>query len=253
MVRYKGGIMDNKYIHSNDAYERMMQEKEDANMRYVAQIVHEEYYMPTEEELAQVQVPEELHNKMLSLAREYDKKREKAIIKKRISRLSKMCAVFLVCFAVVGTFTITSADAVKVKLKGLLPWFEEDHVVLNPYDYSELERWTDYYIFSELPVGYVLSYVEKTDVYKKQFFLNEGNVITLTEYPLDTKTYLDIENFEVEELVINGEKSFFLEDDQAKSLYLMKEKAILHIQLFNNNEMDKSEIIALAEKIIFIN
>ena len=245
--------MNNNEIRSNDAYERMLQEKEDANMRYVAQIIHEEYYMPTEEELAQVQVPEELHNKMLALAREYDKKREKIIRKKSISRLSKMCAVFLVCFAVVGSFTITSADAVKVKLKGLLPWFEEDHVVLNPYDYSELEDWTDYYIFSEVPEGYVLAKCKKTDTYKKIIFLNENKIITLNQYPSDAKVYIDNENFAVEELIINGEKCIFTEENNNKNLYLVKEHAFLHIQFTNDNEIEKDDVMSLQQKIIFVN
>lgn len=244
--------MDNREVHSNDAYEQMLQEKEDANMRYVAQIIHEEYYMPTSEELAQVHIPEELNNKMLAMARELDKKRMIELRNKRMAHLSKVCAVFLVFIIAAGAFTVTSAEAVKVKLKGWMPWLEEDHMVLNPYDYSELEGWSDYYIFSEVPDGYVLSHVEETSTYKELVFLKEGKAITLTEHPLNTKTYIDTENSKVEEVIINGEKSFFTEDNQKKSIYLMKEKATLHIQLSNSNEMDKSEIIALAEKIIYI-
>lgn len=244
--------MDNREVRSNDAYEQMLQEKEDANMRYVAKIIHEEYYMPTPEELAQVHIPEELNNKMLAMARELDKKRMRELRNKRMARLSKVCAVFLVFIIAAGTFSVTSADAVKVKLKGWMPWFEEDHVVLNPYDYSELEGRSDYYIFSEVPDGYVLSHVEETDTYRTIFFVKEEKVLTLTQYQLSAKTYIDTENFEVEELIINGEKAFFFENGTQKSMYLMKENAILHIKLVNNKEFEKTEIIELMKKIIFI-
>ena len=102
--------MENKEMKRNLAFEKMQKEKEDANMRYIAQRIDDLYYQVDQD----AEIPDELDQRMLEFCRRLDGQKERERKRKKIYAIARRCAVFLLCFGIISGISISSVDAWKI-------------------------------------------------------------------------------------------------------------------------------------------
>ena len=216
--------MDEKELQELSSYEKLQKEKEDANMRYVAQLLHEIYYADELDDVLlddmddlddidlddiDIEVPQELHERMLALARELDRKDAQERRRKMAYTMMKRCAVFLLCFGIVGGAAVGQSDALKAKLTNLFLQDEGDHVVISPTDLSQLDEWDGYYFLENVPEGYELSYVEDRGASKHIGYSNGDKLLVLSQHSGNTVLHADNETTEYDQLAVRGQDGFF--------------------------------------------
>ena len=69
-------------------------------------------------------------------------------------------AIFLVCMTVLGSVTMVSADAIRLKIQKFFSWEKEQNTILLPYDTTGMDGWENYFALTELPEGYVQTYAK---------------------------------------------------------------------------------------------
>ena len=193
--------MENKELKHNAAFQKMQKEKDDANMRYIAQRIDDLYYNQIDQD---AEIPDELDQRMLEFCRRLDGQKERERKKKKIYLVARRCAVFLLCFGIIGGISISSVDAWKARFTNWLFNIEEDHVEISPTDMSQLNGWHNYYFFSKIPEGYELKEAEDWEVFKEIFFANDEKFLTLSQYDASSQVFLDIDTSEYKELMIGG-------------------------------------------------
>lgn len=242
--------MENKELKRNLAFEKMQKEKEDANMRYIAQRIDDLYYQVDQD----AEIPDELDQHMLEFCRKLDGQKERERKKKRIYAIVRRCAVFLLCFGIISGISISSVDAWKVRFTNWLFNIEEDHVELSPADFSQLNGWHNYYFFSELPEGYELKNAEDREISKDIFFANDKKLLTLSQYDASTNFFLDTDTAEYEELTIKGKSAVYREDKEYgnKSILLLEGEWTVEINSEGDEAFTFDKMKELAENLIFI-
>lgn len=242
--------MGNKELKRNLAFEKMQKEKEDANMRYIAQRIDDLYYQVDQD----AEIPDELDQHMLEFCRRLDGQKELERKKKRIYAIVRRCAVFLLCFGIISGISISSVDAWKIRFTN---WFfdkEEEHVEVSPTDMSQLNGWHNYYFFSEIPEGYELKNAEDWENVKDLFFANDEKLLTISQYDASSKVFLDIDTSEYKELTIGGKPAVYREDEEhcSKSMLLLAGEWTVEINSEGDEELTYDKLKELAENLIFI-
>ena len=242
--------MENKEMKCNLAFEKMQKEKEDANMRYIAQRIDDLYYQVDQD----AEIPDELDQRMLEFCRRLDGQEERERKRKKIYAIARICAVFLLCFGIISGISISSVDAWKVRFTNWFNNIEEDHVELSPADMSQLSDWHNYYFFSEIPEGYELKNAEDRETLKDLSFANGEKFLTLSQYDASSKLFLDIDTSEYKELTIGGKTAMYHEDDESysKTMLLLEGEWTVEINSEGDEDFTFDKMKELAEHLIFI-
>ena len=241
----------NKELKHNAAFQKMQKEKDDANMRYIAQRIDDLYYNQIDQD---AEIPDELDQRMLEFCRRLDGQKERERKKKKINAIARRCAVFLLCFGIIGGISISSVDAWKARFTNWLFNIEEDHVEISPTDMSQLNGWHNYYFFSEIPEGYELKEAEDWEVFKEIFFANDEKFLTLSQYDASSQVFLDIDTSEYKELMIGGKPAVYREDEErcSKSMLLLAGEWTVEINSEGDQAFTYDKMKELAEHLIFI-
>lgn len=243
--------MGNNDLKHNIAYQKMQKDKDDANMRYIAQRIDDLYYNQIDEG---IEMPDELDKRMLEFCRRMDNKKEQIQRKKKIYAITRRCAVFLLCFGIIGGISISSVDAWKIRFTN---WFfdeEKEYVEIAPTDISQLSDWHNYYFFSEIPEGYKLEYIEDWGTVKELFFINKESLLTLSQYDASSKVFLDIDKSEYKAITIKGKDALYHEDNQScsKTILLLEGEWTIEINSEGDEDLTYEKMKELAERLIFI-
>lgn len=251
--------MDEKGLPELSSYEKLQKEKDDANMRYVAQMMHEMYYDDELENLdgignIDIEVPQELHDKMLAFARELDRKDAQERRRKLAYTVMKRCAVFLLCFGIVGGAAVSQSDALKARFTNLFLQEEEDHVIISPTDLSQLEEWDGYYFLENVPEGYELAYAEEDVLGRKIGFSNGKGLLILSQHSANAVLYADNETATYEKVTVRGHEGYYFEDkeNETKYLYWIEGSEPLDLYIQNDTLINREKLLAIAEDIIFV-
>lgn len=242
--------MENKEMKRNLAFEKMQKEKEDANMRYIAQRIDDLYYQVDQD----AEIPDELDQRMLEFCRRLDGQKERERKRKKIYAIARRCAVFLLCFGIISGISISSVDAWKIRFTN---WFfseGKDHVEISPADMSQLSGWHNYYFFSEIPEGYELKNAEDREILKNLFFANGEKFLTLSQYDASSKLFLDIDTSEYKELTIGGKPAVYHKDEErcSKTMLVLEGEWTVEINSEGDEELTYDKMKELAENLIFI-
>ena len=243
--------MENKELKHNAAFQKMQKEKDDANMRYIAKRIDDLYYNQIEQD---AEMPVELDHRMLEFCREMDEKKEREQKKKKIYLAARRCAVFLLCFGIIGGISISSVDAWKVRFTNWVFNIEDDHVEISPADFSQLNGWHNYYFFSEIPEGYELKEAEDWEYFKEFFFVNDEKFLTLSQYDASSQVFLDTDTSEYKELTIGGKPAIYHKDKEShsKKIILLDGEWAIEINSEGDKDFTYDKMVELAENLIFI-
>lgn len=243
--------MENKELRQNIAFEKMQKEKEDANMRYIAQRIDDLYYNQIDQD---EEMPDELDHHMLEFCRKLDAQKEREQKKKKIYVWVRRCAVFLLCFVIISGISISSVDAWKVRFTNWIFNVEEDHVEISPTNISQLNGWHNYYFFSEIPEGYELENTEDWGSEKELFFTNDEKLLVLAQYDASSKIFFDTDTSEYKELTIGGKPAIYHENEEgcSKSILLLEGEWTVDINSRGDKDLTYDTMIELAENLIFI-
>ena len=200
-----------------------------------------------------VEVPQELHEKMLALARELDKKRIAKEKKKRRKRMMQTAAVFAVVLVTGNFIALETSDAYRARFMSL---FGDDvSVTIRTEDeYDLIGDWEDYWYPATLPETFVLQGAEKTGDESIMLFVDEANDVELRvqEFLIGAEFSFDHEHLKVQEVKIGQYDgyAFYDELNTSYSAIWMTDKRVILLDI--RGKYPPEELLAIAEGMIFV-
>ncbi|MBQ6900297.1 MAG: DUF4367 domain-containing protein [Firmicutes bacterium] len=200
-----------------------------------------------------VEIPQELHEKMLAFARELDKKRIAKEKKKRRQRMMQTAAVFAAVLIGGNFIALETSEAYRARFMSL---FKDDiSVTIRTEDeYDLIGDWEDYWYPATLPETFVLQGAEKNGDESIMLFVDEVNDVELRvrEFPIDAEFSFDHEHFEILEVKIgtNDGYAFYDESSASCSAIWMTDKNVILLDLRGEYSIEK--ILKIAENMIFV-
>lgn len=212
----------------------------------------EEYKMRAES-LSPEEAP--VDEAFLKFAKEYDARRRS---KKRVGKILKTAAVFLLSIVAVGGIAIETSEAFRAKFFDLVLNKDTGFIELTPETQSEKELTDDlsgYWYPEYLPEGCKLTSSEDNDFMLKFTFMpeDEAFVIDLTEYDpdgLSMQHNMDINT--VEEVTVGEYEAYLFtnEKDQNFTLVWQVENKVLNMMAYDYT--DREEFLKIAESVKYV-
>lgn len=200
-----------------------------------------------------VEIPQELHEKMLALARELDKKRIAKEKQKRRQRMMKTAAVFAVVLIAGNFIALETSEAYRARFMAL---FKDDiSVTIRTEDeYDLIGDWEDYWYPATLPETFVLQGAEKNGDESIMLFVDEVNDVELRveEYLIGQEIVIDYEYLETTEFNINQYKGYYIADmeNASYSLMWMTERKTIVLDVYGDFGIEEAK--SIAESMIYI-
>lgn len=242
--------MNEKNISQHDSFEKMRKEKEDANMRYISECIHDEYYSA---DIENIEIPADIDADLIAFCRKKDEEYENRHRKKKAYIALRRCAVFLICIGIVGGVSVSSVDAWKLRFTNLFAFEEEDHTEFSPTDVNEIEEWNNYYYLNLVPDGYELVYCEERVNSKQVYYSNDIGTIALFQYDAGTNSTFDNDTTGYEKVTIRNLDAFYFEDKDSmiQTVLWMEGEYLLKLWCEEDGEVSKEDVLHMAENISF--
>lgn len=171
----------------------------------------------------------------------------KIISKKMKGTLSVLqrVAIFLVCMTVLGSVTMVSADAIRLKIQKFFSWEKEKNTVLLPYDTEGMTGWNNYFALTELPEGYEKTYAEENGTYKMIVYENKDAAIILEQQDSATVISVDNESTVCESVIVLGSEGKYYnnEKDSISTLYLLTGDYLLTVYTRGEDRLVDEDLI----------
>lgn len=168
---------------------------------------------------------------------------------RRFTVLQK-CAVVLLCVAVVGTVSLSSADAVRLKFKGFFIKDEGDHVDLKPVQAECLDGWEDFFALAEIPEGYEIVAAEDDGIDRVILYEKGETQLRIRELNEDAGWGIDQEQTVIEQVNIRGKEGiyFYSDEYQYSNLLWIESGRQIYISSDGPEYLTREEILELANK-----
>lgn len=244
--------MSKKNFSQHDSFQKMRKEKEDANMRYISECIHDAYYSA---DIDNIVIPADIDADLIAFCRKKDEEYENRRRKNKAYITLRRCAVFLVCVGIVGGISVSSVDAWKLRFTNLFAFEEEDHTAFSPTDVNKIEEWNTYYYLNPVPDGYELIYCEDRENSKQVYYSNDIGTIALFQYDAGTNSTFDNDAIGYEKVNIRNLDAYYFEDKDSMSQIVlwMEGEYLLKLCCEGDAKISKEDILHMAETISFYN
>lgn len=154
-------------------------------------------------------------------------------------------AIFLVCMTVLGSVTMVSADAIRLKIQKFFSWEKEQNTILLPYDTTGMDGWENYFALTELPEGYVQTYAKASGAYKTIVYEKNDTTLILEQQPSGTVISVDNESTVCESVTVIGSEGKYYnnEKDSISTLYLLTGDYLLTVYARGEDRLMGKELI----------
>lgn len=154
-------------------------------------------------------------------------------------------AIFLVCMTVLGSVTMVSADAIRLKIQKFFSWEKEQNTILLPYDTTGMDGWENYFALTELPEGYVQTYAKASGAYKTIVYEKNDTTLILEQQPSGTVISVDNESTVCESVTVIGSEGKYYnnEKDSISTLYLSTGDYLLTVYARGEDRLMGKELI----------
>lgn len=168
---------------------------------------------------------------------------------RRFTVLQK-CAAVLFCVAVVGTVSLSSADAVRLKFKGFFIKDEGDHVNLKPVQAECLDGWEDFFALAEIPEGYEIVAAEDDGIDRVILYEKGETQLRIRELNEDAGWGIDQEQTVIEQVNIRGKEGiyFYSDEYQYSNLLWIESGRQIYISSDGPEYLTREEMLELANK-----
>ncbi len=244
--------MNEKNFQQQNAFEKLLTEKEEANMRYISECIHEEYYSTAVED---IEIPADIDENLIAFCREKDKEeKNRKHRQKNVYIAMRRCAIALICFGLIGGFSISSVDAWKLRFLDLFVIEEDDHISIKPTDIEEFEKWDNYYCLSLIPDGYEVSYCEERGTNRQIYYSNNSGLIAVFQYDAGASANIDNETVQYEKLTVRNLDAYYFEDhvNLSRTLVWLEGEYLLRVYCEGDESIKKDDILSMAENILFV-
>ena len=199
-----------------------------------------------------VEIPQELHEKMLAFARELDKKRIAKEKKKRRQRMMQTAAVFAAVLIGGNFIALETSEAYRARFMSL---FKDDiSVTIRTEDeYDLIGDWEDYWYPATLPETFVLQGAEKNGDESIMLFVDEVNDVELrVQEFVGGEFSFDHEHMEIQEVQIGSNDGYLFYDESngSYSAIWMTDRKVILLNL--RGKYSTEEILTIAEDMIFV-
>lgn len=219
-----------------------------------------------EEELARLEkiaaeLPEEecpVDDKFLTWAREYDKQAAQKKRKNRIKHSSRIAAVFLVSLITLGSITMGTSEAFKLKVFDLFFDEEAGGVSLVPEKPTEeelLKEWDGYGYPEYLPEGCELVLADEYELGRYMIFESKENgyELKLLEFEADGLWMgHDTEHQTMEEVYIGSSKGYLFVSEEYNECYAVWQAGDKVLQLEAKRFLDTEELLKIARSVKYV-
>ncbi len=242
--------MSEKNISQHDSFEKMRKEKEDANMRYISECIHDEYHSA---DIENIEIPADIDADLIAFCRKKDEEYEKRHRKKKAYIALRHCAVFLICIGIVGGISVSSVDAWKLRFTNLFAFEEEDHTEFSPTDVNEIDEWNNYYYLDPIPDGYELVYCEERELSRQLYYSSDAGTIALFQYDAATNSNFDNDTIGYEKVAVRNLDAYYFEDKDSVSQIIlwMEGEYLLKLCCEGDVKISKEDILHMVETILF--
>ena len=191
-----------------------------------------------------------IDKEILELSRNMDTEMRKQKQYQRILSLSRIAAVFVVGIILMGSLTLSSSEAFRVKLFDLFFDSQSGSIILRTEEERELLKdWDDYWYPTYMAEGFSLTGAEETEIDKIMLYTaNLNGELRIFQYSSqDAIMEHDIDSNLVEEISVGYYAGYFFEDEinNQKTLIWQTENEIIEIVTIGYN--DTAELLKIAE------
>lgn len=219
-----------------------------------AELIEQEIEAEIEErENRDVAIPEELDHKLLEMARKLDHDRKVDIKKRHRKTLNRIAAIFLLCLISIGTITVGSSEALRLKIYNLFSNDQTGSITFrNNEEADAVGSWNGFWYPTYLPEGFNLVTSEEGDHFL--LYVNKKEEAEINVYEIDSRASLslDDETSSKQEIKIEQYNGYLFSNDKTGNksvVWLMDKKTI--ITEFSN--VDISETLKVIDGMKYIN
>ncbi|MGF6375166.1 hypothetical protein M2140_000200 [Clostridiales Family XIII bacterium PM5-7] len=213
-----------------------------------ADIINKEIEMEIQEhENRMIDVPEEIQEKFLNMAKCLDADRKMEKKKQSRKSLGRIAAIFLICIVSVSAVTLSSSEAFRKKVFGIFSNEKAGSITLRNEDETALiSQWEDYWYPTYLPEGFTLIGAEEESHFLLYTHSSSNIELRIFEEDSSTAISFDTDTFKRETIQVGIYEGYLFIDENIKSISAMwiTEKKLIVINI------DGSKDKALAMKII---
>ena len=190
---------------NDELYKKTVHTQADMSMKYLGQKLADEEFSKIDIESSDFEIPEHLQNKLNDLIVQDKKQKNRRRFHRSLSRLTKVCSIFIAAIIIAGVFSYKNVSAFRYKFDNFISKIKEKYIELEPNNTDDLSNvWLPAY----LPEEYSLTSIDINEDFQETIFYfedYENNSFYMTYMPADdTKIHLDNEAEKSGKITLNN-------------------------------------------------
>lgn len=238
---------NNKNLHVEDSYFYKEILPKAANL-----IDKEAQQEIREHENQEVEIPAELDQKFLKMARAFDAKRNAEKRKKKFRHFERMVACVLVCVISAGAITMGVSEAFRKKVFHVFSNEKTGSMTLiNDDERQMIGSWENYWYPSYLPNGFELIAAEEVDHFLLFKNTEKDMEVRICELESNTAISVDTDTTDNEKIMIGYHDGYLFSLKEKKSFYAiwLTDEIIIKITF---EGVDKNEVLKIINNLDYI-
>ena len=225
---------------------------DDEILQVASDMIHTEIEMDIiEHEKRDVCIPKDFDAKILELMKEKDQENLEKKRKVRIKNISKIAAIFVVCFVATGLIAIDKSDAFKQNVMNFI--YDKGLVTIeNDIEANIMNSWKNFWYPSYVPDDLTLkSFDEKHHLLL--YMSDESNrELRVDEFSLETSFTLDTDTIKAHDLKFDGKDSVYYENDINGVHGIIIQNDDRYVAVECSGEWTQSEVMKIANGLVYI-
>lgn len=193
--------------------------------------------------------------KILAMLRQKDRERAAAGRRKKINKVVRMAAIFLISIVMVGAIGMGTSEAFRIKVFSFFSNDGDGSVTIRNEESQLLAGWEDYWYPEYMPEGFEFVGAEQDDMGKYLLFELENSDESINIIMTKENNFVIEQNTEettIEEVEIGYHKGYIATDSLYNTCIVTWQTDEHLIEISSRNFSDKEELIRIAENMKYI-
>ena len=217
-----------------------------------ADMIHTEIEMDImEHEKRDVCIPRGFNDEILELMREKDQDIKARKRKVKMKKITKIAAIFVICFVATGLVAIDRSDAFKQNLMSFI--YDKGLVTVeNDIEANIMNTWKGFWYPSYVPEDLTLK--SSDERHHLLLYLSEESdrELRIDEFSLETSFTLDSGTTKVHDSKFDGKDSFYYEDETKGIHGIIIQDNDRYVAVECSGQWSQSEVMKIADGLVYI-
>ena len=225
---------------------------DDEILDIASDMIHTEIEMDIiEHEKRDVCIPQDLDNKILEMVKNTDQDIDNKKRKNRIKKITKVAAIFVICFVATGFVAMEKSDAFKQNIMNFI--YDKGLVTIeNDIEADIMNSWKEFWYPSYVPEDLALKSVDEKHHLLSYLSDDSNRQLRVDEFSLDTTFTLDTANIKMHDFKLNEKDSIYYENNINGIYGVIIKENDRYVAVECSGDWQQNEVMKIANGLVYI-